>query len=210
MIQTPRPFAIWNTGIAAMKPDHTDYYTLDVTALNRANIPLGLCDGIVKQAKEKMLPRCDVAEFFLLQLETAIEQGNIDYVVEKVEGRLTDEYLVHKNILNNWPELDYPPIPDGVSDYLKDLEPTTQPPINDSPSRSTMLMLAMAVKGWGYYDCKHVKKGQADAERRFQKLIKDYGLTGQYLSPSTMKYNLKNAMDLLDEFSTIKEKQDDK
>lgn len=199
-----------------MKPDLTDYDTLDVTALKKAEIPVGLCNGKVRTAMKQMLPRWDVAEFFLLQLKTAIKQNKIDYIVDDDRGRLQPEYFVHEDILSNWPELEYPPIPYYVAEYLKEREgqtiaptPPTKLSANNSQAISKNLMLSIAVKALGFYDPRDTRKGkQADAVRFFQKQIEKQGLTGQYLSESTLKANLKEAMDALKQHAILDIKDD--
>lgn len=115
-----------------MKPDLTDYDTLDVTALKKAEIPIELCDGCVRYAMKQELPRYQIAGFFLLQLETAIKLNLIDFILDNGDGFLQPEYFVHKDILNNWPEMDYPPIPYDVAVYLKEREGQTIAP-NPTP-----------------------------------------------------------------------------
>ena len=39
-------------------------------------------------------------------------------------------YLVHKDILNNWLTMDYPPIPEEVAKYLKEKEQTIEEPLS--------------------------------------------------------------------------------
>ena len=230
-----------------MKPDLTDYDTLDVIALKRADIPIGLCGGEVRSAMKQGLPRGDIADFFLLQLKTAIELDKIDYRVDDDKGRLRPEYFVRTDTLNNWPELEYPPIPRNVADYLearegKTKEPTPAPQefirrrpdrkiknefvfpqyakkkngktnstdaVKDSPAISTKLMLAMAVKGLGYFDPNHKGKGkQADAVRFFEKQLEKEGLTRQCLSDSTLRDNLDKAFDTLKQYAVLDKKND--
>lgn len=89
-------------------------------------------------------------------------------------------------------------------------EPVPQTKPNDSPATSTRLMLAMAVKGLGYYDPNHKGKGkQADAVRFFEKQLVKEGLTGQYLSDSTLRDNLDKAFDTLKQYAVL-DKKDDK
>ncbi len=230
-----------------MKPDLKDYDTLDVTALKKAEIPIELCDGCVRYAMKKGLPRYQIAEFFLLQLETAIKLNLIDFILDNGDGFLQPEYFVHKDILNNWPEMDYPPITYDVAKYLKEREgqtiaPTPTPPelirrrppelikrimlarqkktepldkptpqltANDSPATSTKLMLALAVKGLGFYDPNNERRGkQADAVRFFENQMEKEGLTNQYLKVSTLKDNLLKAMNTLKEHAILDIKDD--
>ncbi|WP_257265334.1 hypothetical protein [Endozoicomonas sp. ONNA2] len=89
-------------------------------------------------------------------------------------------------------------------------EPVSQTKPNDSPATSTRLMLAMAVKGMGFYDPNHKGKGkQADAVRFFEKQLVKEGLTGQYLSGSTLRDNLDKALDTLKQYAVL-DKKDDK
>ena len=89
-------------------------------------------------------------------------------------------------------------------------EPVPQTKPNDSPATSTRLMLAMAVKGLGYYNPNHKGKGkQADAVRFFEKQLVKEGLTGQYLSGSTLRDNLDKTFDTLKQYAVL-DKKDDK
>ena len=71
-------------------------------------------------------------------------------------------------------------------------------------------MIALAVKDKGFFDPKNERRGkQADAMRFFQKQLEKEGLTDQYLSASTIKSNLKTAMDALEKYAVL-DKKDDK
>jgi len=80
---------------------------------------------------------------------------------------------------------------------------------NDSPAISTKLMLAMAVKGLGYFDPNHKGKGkQADAVRFFEDQLVKEGLTRQCLSDSTLRDNLDKAFDTLKQYAVLDKKND--
>lgn len=100
--------------------------------------------------------------------------------------------------------------PPKAGSYQGKSKPPPREKTSDSPATSTKLMLAMALKGLGYYDPNHKGKGkQADAVRFFEKQLVKEGLTGQYLSGSTLRDNLDKAFDTLKQYAVL-DKKDDK
>ena len=100
--------------------------------------------------------------------------------------------------------------PPKAESYQGRSKPAPRKKPNDSPAISTKLMLAMAVKGLGYYDPNHKGKGkQADAVRFFENQLVKEGLTKQCLSNSTLRDNLDKALDTLKEYAVL-DKKDDK
>ena len=99
--------------------------------------------------------------------------------------------------------------PPKAGSYQGKSKPAPRKKTSDSPAISTQLMLAMAVKGLGYYDPNHKGKGkQADAVRFFQNQLVKEGLTSQCLSDSTLRDNLKKALDTLKQYAVLDKKND--
>ena len=210
-----------------MKPDNKEYYTIDEAALLKAGIPVELCNGKVRAAMKQRLPlpRWDIAEFFLLQLKTAVELNKIDYEVERLEGRLqpTITYLVHRDILNNWPELEYPPIPSKVSEYLKEregqtiettptrkkkTEPVEKPATrkktsydpDEPPPRSVYSVLGLLLADLKYYeryDEQGRKGGQEATINHIQGLAEELHISDKGLSKSNLQRIINTALDVL-------------
>ena len=99
--------------------------------------------------------------------------------------------------------------PPKAGSYQGKSKPAPRKKTIESPAISTRLMLAVAVKGLGYYDPNHKAKGkQADAVRFFEKQLVKEGLTGQCLCDSTLRDNLKKALDTLKQYAVLDKKND--
>lgn len=195
-----------------------EYYPIDFIALKRANLTKYGCETVQK-AKKRGLPRWDIADFFLLQLKTAIELETIEYIGEWVESNGFNceyVYLVHKDILSNWPALNYPSIPKKVIAYLKILEghiaedPPTQPETtkrkktsydpDEPPPRSVYSVLGLLLADLKYfekYDEQGRKGGQDRTITHMKELAEKYHVSDKGLSKSNLQRVINTALDVM-------------
>lgn len=209
MLRTLRPFLYLVTleGYFNMKPDNEDYYTTDEAALIRAGIPISLCNEVA-HAKAQNLPEWQKAETYLIQLRVAIAEGIIQPASPEFIKNDPDMAFicsgtkyVSRDILNNWPEVDYPPDPKQKQKAL----------CNTDAPKSVYLMLALLIKELGFYEKyneKGLQGGQDSTIKHIQDLAIKLGLSDKNLSRTTIQRHINKALNALKEVIPIQKTND--